>query len=89
MPSVVLVMPAVPRDIARTQSVAESILRTDCCDVHWPAETLFVTYAGPQCNGAARAALHFAELGCAVGTMVAGVIGGFHEGFKLAEGANA
>jgi rhodanese-related sulfurtransferase len=53
----------------------------------WPKDTLFVTYcAGPHCNGAARAALRLAQLGCPVKLMAGGITGWLDEGFELAVG---
>ncbi|WP_255457732.1 rhodanese-like domain-containing protein [Rhodanobacter sp. K2T2] len=50
----------------------------------YPDDTLFVTYcAGPHCNGAARAALRFAQLGRPVKLMAGGVTGWLDEGFEL------
>jgi rhodanese-related sulfurtransferase len=51
----------------------------------WPAGTLFVVYcAGPHCNGANKAALRLAKLGCPVKEMIGGVTGWLDEGFVLA-----
>lgn len=53
----------------------------------WPAGTLFVTYcAGPHCNGANKAAVRLARLGCPVKEMIGGVTGWIDEGFQLATG---
>ncbi len=50
----------------------------------YPADTLFVVYcAGPQCNGADRAALRLARLGRAVKKMIGGVEGWKDDGFTL------
>lgn len=50
----------------------------------WPSGTLFVTYcAGPHCNGAARAAIRLARLGCPVKLMTGGITGWIDEGFAL------
>lgn len=44
----------------------------------------FVVYcAGPHCNGADRAALRLASLGCGVKKMIGGVTGWLDEGFAL------
>lgn len=52
--------------------------------VHWPADTVFVTYcAGPHCNGAARGALRLARLGRPVKIMAGGIAGWRDEGFAL------
>jgi rhodanese-related sulfurtransferase len=54
----------------------------------WPADTLFVAYcAGPHCNGADRAALKLARLGCRVKIMIGGITGWEDEGFAFATGA--
>ncbi len=56
----------------------------------WPAETLFVVYcAGPHCNGADKAALALARLGCPVKLMIGGVTGWADEGFDFATGPGA
>lgn len=48
------------------------------------AGTLFVVYcAGPHCNGAHRAAIRLARLGCPVKIMLGGVAGWLDEGFGL------
>lgn len=53
----------------------------------WVAGTLFVVYcAGPHCNGANKAALRLAKLGCPVKEMIGGVTGWLDEGFALAQG---
>ena len=53
----------------------------------WPADTLFVVYcAGPHCNGADRAALKLAKLGCQVKIMIGGMTGWADEGFAYAHG---
>lgn len=53
----------------------------------YPPETLFVVYcAGPHCNGAARGALRFAELGRPVKIMSGGMTGWNDEGFSVARG---
>lgn len=50
----------------------------------WPENTLFVVYcAGPHCNGADRAALKLAELGCPVKLMLGGITGWQDEGFAF------
>ncbi len=50
----------------------------------WPDKTLFVVYcAGPHCNGADRAALKLAELGCPVKLMLGGMTGWADEGFRF------
>lgn len=51
----------------------------------WPEATLFVVYcAGPHCNGANKAALRLARLGCPVKEMIGGITGWLDEGFALA-----
>ena len=56
----------------------------------YPRTTLFVTYcSGPQCNGAAHAALKLARLGYAVKLMAGGVSGWLDEGFTLESGASS
>jgi rhodanese-related sulfurtransferase len=56
----------------------------------YPRTTLFVTYcSGPQCNGAAHAALKLARLGYAVKLMAGGVGGWLDEGFTLESGASS
>lgn len=58
--------------------------------VEWPDDTIFVTYcAGPHCNGAARGALRFAELGRPVKIMAGGITGWLDEGFELAASKTA
>ncbi|MBE1207451.1 rhodanese-like domain-containing protein [Aminobacter carboxidus] len=58
--------------------------------VEWPDDTIFVTYcAGPHCNGAARGALRFAELGRPVKIMAGGITGWLDEGFALAASKTA
>ncbi|GAA2831629.1 rhodanese-related sulfurtransferase [Aminobacter aminovorans] len=58
--------------------------------VEWPDDTIFVTYcAGPHCNGAARGALRFAELGRPVKIMAGGITGWLDEGFELAASETA
>ena len=53
----------------------------------WPEDTLFVVYcAGPHCNGADRAALNLARLGCMVKVMIGGMTGWADEGFAFATG---
>jgi len=53
----------------------------------WPKDTLFVVYcAGPHCNGADRAALRLAGLGCPVKLMLGGITGWADEGFTFASG---
>jgi rhodanese-related sulfurtransferase len=53
----------------------------------WPRETLFVVYcAGPHCNGADRAALKLAHLGCRVKIMIGGVTGWADEGLSFVSG---
>jgi len=50
----------------------------------YPADTLFVVYcAGPQCNGADRAALRIARLGRRVKKMIGGIEGWKDDGFSL------
>jgi rhodanese-related sulfurtransferase len=50
----------------------------------WPPETRFVVYcAGPQCNGADRAALRLARLERPVKLMLGGMTGWLDEGFDL------
>ena len=50
----------------------------------FPGGTLFVVYcAGPHCNGADKAALRLAELGCRVKKMIGGVTGWRDEGFSF------
>jgi len=50
----------------------------------YPPETVFVVYcAGPQCNGADKAALRFARLGRPVKKMIGGIEGWKDEGFRL------
>ena len=54
----------------------------------FPSDTLFVVYcAGPNCNGAARAAVRLARLGRPVKLMAGGITGWLDEGFALAAGA--
>lgn len=56
----------------------------------WPDGTIFVAYcAGPHCNGADRAALKLADLGCPVKIMIGGITGWEDEGFAFAGGAEA
>lgn len=55
----------------------------------YPIDTLFVVYcAGPHCNGAARAAIRFAQLGRPVKTMPGGITGWIDEGFELVKTKN-
>ncbi|MDE2051303.1 MAG: rhodanese-like domain-containing protein, partial [Gammaproteobacteria bacterium] len=55
----------------------------------WPPQTLFVVYcAGPNCNGAARAAVRLSCLGRPVKIMMGGVTGWLDEGFPLVEGGD-
>jgi rhodanese-related sulfurtransferase len=55
----------------------------------YPSDILFVVYcAGPQCNGADRAALALARLGRRVKKMIGGVTGWRDEGFDLVSGAD-
>ncbi|MFP5515299.1 MAG: rhodanese-like domain-containing protein [Alphaproteobacteria bacterium] len=55
--------------------------------MEWPEGTLFVVYcAGPHCNGADRAALRLARIGCPVKLMIGGVTGWVDEGFALESG---
>ena len=50
----------------------------------YPQQTLFVVYcAGPQCNGADRAAVRLARLGRPVKKMIGGVEGWKDDGFPL------
>ena len=50
----------------------------------YPENTLFVVYcAGPHCNGANKAAVRLARLGCPVKEMIGGIEGWKDEGFKL------
>jgi rhodanese-related sulfurtransferase len=50
----------------------------------YPADTLFVVYcAGPQCNGADRAAVRLARLGRPVKKMIGGIDGWKADGFPL------
>ena len=52
----------------------------------YPPQTLFVVYcAGPQCNGADRAAIRLAELGRPVKKMIGGVTGWLDDGFSLVD----
>lgn len=54
---------------------------------HWPEGTLFVVYcAGPHCNGADRAALKLATLGCPVKIMIGGITGWADENLNFATG---
>jgi len=54
----------------------------------FPADVLFVVYcAGPQCNGADRAAVALARLGRKVKKMIGGITGWRDEGFALAADA--
>ena len=54
----------------------------------YPTGTTFVVYcAGPHCNGANKAAVRLARLGCPVKEMIGGVTGWLDEGFELVEGA--
>jgi len=56
----------------------------------WPQETLFVVYcAGPQCNGADKAALKLARLGRPVKIMVGGIQGWADDGLAFAGEADA
>lgn len=56
--------------------------------MEWPEGTLFVVYcAGPHCNGADRAALRLARIGCPVKLMIGGVTGWIDEGFALDSGS--
>ena len=51
---------------------------------NYPPETLFVVYcAGPQCNGADKAAVRLARLGRPVKKMIGGVTGWKDDGFTL------
>lgn len=53
----------------------------------WPSGTLFVVYcAGPHCNGANKAALRLARLGCPVKEMIGGMTGWADEGFSFCSG---
>jgi len=53
----------------------------------WPMDTLFVVYcAGPQCNGADKAALRLARLGRPAKLMIGGMTGWLDEEFALATG---
>ena len=50
----------------------------------YPADTLFVVYcAGPQCNGANKAAVKLAQLDRPVKEMIGGLTGWIDEGFGL------
>jgi rhodanese-related sulfurtransferase len=50
----------------------------------YPEATMFVVYcAGPQCNGADKAALRLARLGRPVKKMIGGIEGWKDEGFTL------
>ena len=50
----------------------------------YPQETVFVVYcAGPQCNGADKAALRLARLGRPVKKMIGGMEGWKDEGFAI------
>lgn len=50
----------------------------------FPENILFVVYcAGPHCNGANKAAVRLASLGCQVKEMIGGITGWVDEGFKL------
>ncbi len=50
----------------------------------FPRDTLFVVYcAGPHCNGADKAALRLAELGCRVKKMIGGATGWRDEGLAF------
>jgi rhodanese-related sulfurtransferase len=50
-------------------------------------DTLFVVYcAGPQCNGAQRAAIRLASLKRPVKLMIGGMTGWLDEGFEVARG---
>jgi rhodanese-related sulfurtransferase len=50
----------------------------------YPQETVFVVYcAGPQCNGADKAALRLARLGRPVKKMIGGMEGWKDEGFVI------
>jgi rhodanese-related sulfurtransferase len=53
----------------------------------YAADTLFVVYcAGPQCNGADKAAAQLARLGRPVKKMIGGIIGWKDDGFDLTVG---
>ena len=53
----------------------------------YPPGTTFIVYcAGPHCNGANKAAVHLARLGCPVKEMIGGVTGWLDEGFELVNG---
>lgn len=53
----------------------------------YPPGTTFVVYcAGPHCNGANKAAVRLARLGCPVKEMIGGVTGWLDEGFDLVNG---
>lgn len=50
----------------------------------YPDRTVFVVcWAGPHCNGAARAAIRLARLGRPVKLMSGGITGWLDEGFAL------
>lgn len=54
----------------------------------YPSDTVFVVYcAGPQCNGADKAALRLARLGRPVKKMIGGIEGWKDEGFSLESSA--
>ena len=53
----------------------------------YAAGTLFVVYcSGPHCNGADKAAVRLARLGCPVKKMIGGIEGWRAEGFSLTSG---
>ena len=53
----------------------------------YAADTLFVVYcAGPQCNGADKAAAQLARLGRPVKKMIGGIVGWKDDGFDLTAG---
>ena len=52
-----------------------------------PDSTFVVYCAGPHCNGANKAAVRLARLGCPVKEMIGGVTGWLDEGFELVNGA--
>lgn len=61
--------------------ITEGVMR------RFPAHALFVVYcAGPQCNGANKAALRLAGLGLPVKEMIGGITGWADEGFEFATG---
>ena len=51
-----------------------------------PDSTFVVYCAGPHCNGANKAAVRLARLGCPVKEMIGGVTGWLDEGFDLVNG---